>query len=327
MDAHPRRRFVMQIIRIAIWTIIAIALIKVAFFPNQEKNEGIIGQGNFELPTVEVTRGSIENTQEFEATVLRDDAKPIKSSAEGTIVKIFTANGAAVNEGDRILQVRSEVTVGSNNPEEGASTAYKWIDIYAPTAGTVRVDAIENQTVSVGEALGEIEATTFHASVQLTPDKLYRLQGIPSEATLTIKNGPAPFTCTGLRTASITSTTQSGGTTSRTTSPELRCAIPSDQTVFDGLKATLTIAGESVSDALTLPATAVEGRFREGNVYLPAETPGGKPTAQKVEIGISDGQYVEVKGGIEEGTSVLEFVPSIDPEDIKDDQTKYGMGE
>lgn len=37
MDAHPRRRFVMQIIRIAIWTIIAIALIKVAFFPNQEK--------------------------------------------------------------------------------------------------------------------------------------------------------------------------------------------------------------------------------------------------------------------------------------------------
>lgn len=323
MDAHPRRHFVMQIIRIVIWTIIAAALIKVAFFPNQEKSEGIIGQGNFELPTVEVTRGSIENTQEFDATVLRDDAKPIKSSAEGTIVKIFTANGATVNEGDRILQVRSEVTVGSSNSEEGA---YKWIDIYAPAAGTVRVDAIENQTVSVAEALGEIEATTFHASVQLTPDKLYRLQGIPGEATLTIKNGPAPFTCTGLRTASITSTTQSGGTTSRTTSPELRCAIPSDQKVFDGLKATLTIAGESVSDALTLPATAVEGRFREGNVYLPADTPGGKPTAQKVEIGISDGQYVEIKGGIEEGTSVLEFVPSIDPEDIKDDQTEYGRG-
>lgn len=316
MEAHPTRQFVLQILRLIVWTIIAVALVKFAFFPAQQDDESIHGQGVFELPTVTVTRGSIENTQTFPAAIARDDTKTFKATAEGVIVKFFVADGASVGEGDRLLQIRSEKTTTPTDPEEAPRTSYSYSNVRAPIAGTVHFDTIEGQAASIGDSLGSIQPARFHASVQLTPDKLYSLQGLPKTAKIIITDGPAPFECTDLHITTVTSTTQGeSGATAQTSSPEMRCAIPADQTVFDGLKAKLTISGESVADTLMLPITAIEGRYREGNVYLPAKQPGGKPKPVKVKIGINDGSFVQITDGLKEGAAVLEFVPSIDPDE------------
>ena len=53
--------------------------------------------------------------------------------------------------------------------------------------------------------------------------------------------------------------------------PQLRCDIPESELVFDGVKAKLIIHGGQTSNALLVPVTAVEGRFKTGNVYLPVD--------------------------------------------------------
>ncbi|MDD7504951.1 MAG: HlyD family efflux transporter periplasmic adaptor subunit [Actinomycetaceae bacterium] len=325
MKAHPTRTFVLQIIKIIVWIVIAAALVKFAFFPAQEEMPTIAGQGDFTLPTVAVERGDIENTQKFDGTIVRDESSAFKASAEGTINYLFVGDGASVNKGERVLQIRSEAAVTSDDPEAEPTTAVRYTDVIAPASGIIHLDAMIGQATTIGDLLGSIEPSTFHAAVPLTADQLYTLQGAPTEAEILITDGPAPFTCTNLRTTTVASAATgddaSGAAPQASSTPELRCDIPTDQQVFDGLKAKLTITGESATDVLVVPTTAVEGRFREGNVYLPSEDPKAKPQAVKVGIGINDGEYVEITSGIDEGAEILQFVPS-----LEDDENQDGDG-
>ncbi|QRV02596.1 efflux RND transporter periplasmic adaptor subunit [Arcanobacterium phocisimile] len=339
MEAHPTRKLIFSIIRLMIGAVIAVALVKFAFFPHQEPVKELQGQGQFVLPTLTAERGDIKNDTTFDATVLRDEAKSVKSTAEGEIVHFFVADGAQVEQGAPLLQVKTTTTEQVNvtvpaSEENGAEggveqqsvTSISYNNVLAPMSGTVSFDAMLKQQVTYNDALGTIVPASFHASVNVTPDQLYALQSIPQEAEVVIADGPAPFMCTNLHTTSAKSTGQSADGASQSSTPILTCDIPVDQTVFDGIKAKLNIAGEQVTDALLLPVTAVEGRFREGKVYLPAEGNGSDPTPVVVKLGINDGSRVVITEGLDENTEVLEFVPrtSQDDQDPNDPMTMMG---
>ncbi|USR79798.1 efflux RND transporter periplasmic adaptor subunit [Arcanobacterium pinnipediorum] len=339
MEAHPTRKLIFSILRLIIGAVIAVALTKFAFFPDQETSKPLVGQGQFVLPTVSAQRGDIKNDTQFEATVLRDESKAVKSTAEGEIVHFFVADGAQVEQGAPLLQVKTTVTEQIMAPaaksedsederdsEPSTVTSVSYNNVVAPIAGTVHFDAIIKQHVTYNDPVGTIVPASFHATVNVTPDQLYALQSIPQEAQLAIANGPAPFTCTNLRTTSVKSASQSGDGISQGSSPVLICDIPGDQTVFDGIKATLNIAGEQVTDALLLPVTAVEGRFREGKVYLPMQDITDEPTAVVVKLGINDGKRVVITEGLDEQTEVLEFVPRKSQESDDSEVPPYPMG-
>ncbi|WP_216382727.1 efflux RND transporter periplasmic adaptor subunit [Arcanobacterium phocae] len=322
MEAHPTRKLIFSILRLIIAAVIAVALVKFAFFPSHKAEKELQGQGQFVLPTVTAQRGDVKNDTQFEATILRDDAKAIKSSAEGEIVHFFVADGTQVEQGAPLLQVKSTTSVEvtpSNAVSNGdeptgpaepqTSTTVTYNNVVAPSAGTVNFDAMLKQHVSYNDSLGTIVPATFHANVNVTPDQLYSLQSIPQQAEVAITNGPAPFMCTNLHTTSVKSSSANGEGGAQSSIPLLTCDIPADQTVFDGIKATLNIAGEEVTDALLLPVTAVEGRFREGKVYLPAKDGKGEPSPVVVKLGINDGKMVVITEGLDEETEVLEFVP------------------
>lgn len=84
-------------------------------------------------------------------------------------------------------------TVTENKPKVVTQT------VRAGTAGVVHVSVLKDQVVSVGDAVGTVAPGTLSVQGTLTPDQQYRLIGAPGEATVTLKGGPAPFTCTGLR--------------------------------------------------------------------------------------------------------------------------------
>lgn len=328
MEAHPTRTLVLQILRLLVWAVIAVALVKFAFFPAQERQEEFQPQGVFELPSVMPERGNIENTMTLNATVLRDEAATVKSTESGEVVWLYVENGATVGKGAPILQVKKTTTTEPTNPEEMPVTRETYHDVYAPAPGTLTLDALVGQAVEIGQAIGSIVPDSFHAQVQVTPDQLYTLQSLPESATLSITDGPAPFECTGLRTVTgpVQTNQEQEDPSSETTGPQLRCSIPSDQTVFDGVKASLEIAGGEVNDVLILPVTAVEGRFREGIVYIPGETPTDKPTKKTVGLGLSDGVMIEITEGLSEDDLVLEFVPRSDLDDEGSDDFEYVGG-
>ncbi|MDO5721766.1 MAG: efflux RND transporter periplasmic adaptor subunit [Actinomycetaceae bacterium] len=329
MPSLPSRTFVMQILRLIVWVVIAVALVKIAFFPTQKAEETLGVQGTFTLPTTTVQKGDIENNISLTGTVVRDEIKPAKATESGEIVWLYAEDGDTVGVDAPILQVRKTTEPDLSQPlAEGQAPPAPEVtyhDVYATSAGTLRLNALMGQSVQIGEEIGSIVPNTFHLEVPVTPDKLYSLTGLPDTATIAITDGPAPFECTGLKTVTATSGSASSEAGQHSnTGPQIRCQIPTDQTVYDGTKGKLRISGGSASDVLVIPVSAVEGRFREGYVYLPTADPKTKPEKVLVKLGISDGKMIEVKEGLSLDQEILEFVPRGSNEDDTDENSDGG---
>jgi membrane fusion protein, macrolide-specific efflux system len=172
--------------------------------------------------------------------------------------------------------------------------------------------ALVGQLFSVGDAVGQIAPPSFHVSGSLAPEQLYRLLEQPTEAEVSITGGPAPFTCTGLTITTPLAGQDSSGDGS-SSGPTVTCGVPPEIVVFSGLTAQITIAGGVAENVLTVPITAVEGTSETGNVYF--VLPDGSTEVRPVSLGLNDGISVEVKTGLAEGDTILEFVPGAVPID------------
>ena len=185
------------------------------------------------------------------------------------------------------------------------------------------------QQFAIGDTVASVAPSTFSAVAALSADQMYRLQEAPSTATVTIKNGPAPFECSDVKLVSPTGKTQdpknpgaSDNSATASTDLKARCAIPSDQTVFAGLQVSIEMTTGSATGVLAVPVSAVEGRYQTGTVYVPTSDP-ANPEKRSVTLGLTDGKMVEVKDGLEEGEEILEFTPTA-TKDNQDDP--YGPG-
>ena len=305
--------------KLLLTVVIAAALVKIAFFPTVKAEETDIPDPSMEFGqlTVSPEVGTISNQLSLEGTVESDPATPVKVTFEGEVSVIYIADGVQVAEGDAILLLRRQmpgekvVTYDEEGNEIVSEGPPVWWTktIYAPTAGTLKLNALEGQQFAIGDQIGLVQPPTYSAVATLTPDQMYRIQSVPETATITIKNGPAPFECTGLRIVTPEAPADPanpGGTTG--TNIQARCAIPADQMVFVGLQVTMDIVAGEAADVLTLPASAVVGRYQTGIVFKPTDNP-DEPEKVAVTLGITDGQRVQILDGITESDEVLEFVP------------------
>lgn len=279
------RKWVLPILSLIVFGAIAASLVKVAFFPD-ETASGERPTTQIADPVVPVERSSIVSELDVAGTVARDAPVPLRSDVEGTVTEALVVDGQRVEAGQVLFRVKTDYPV-------------RTIDLVAPFAGDLSdVALVKNQRASVGVEYGKLTPLTFHVLGTIQPVQLYRLINAPTEASLSIAGGPAPFTCTGL-------TVQ----VAEDASTSVRCAIPADQTVFAGLPATIGITIGQVDDALVVPATAVQGGAESGLVWV--DNGEGETEERAVTLGVSDGVMIEVTEGLEEGDMIRQFVPGI----------------
>lgn len=312
----------LDIIKIVIWAVIALMLIKIAFFPPSEagKDTATAPDANFEESVVAVTKGDVASTVSAQGVVQQDAASGLKATIEGTIKRIAVTEGQDVQAGQQLVQIQQAVTGEDSyvTDSEGnetvvpGRTTYNTQWVTAPANGKVHLSVVTNQSVNAGDNLGSVQPATYSVVAQLTPDQMYRIVTMPETARVAIKNGPPAFDCVGLKvdTGAGTSSTDEGTTA---TNIEARCTIPADVRVFPGQNATVTINAGEAKGVLTVPATAIEGRYQKGIAYLPD----GKQ--KDVEIGLCDGTVVEIRAGLSEGDEILEYVPSDEDEGMECD--------
>lgn len=298
-----------DIVKVVAWCVIALALVKLAFFPAGVKDTTQNPSADFQESTVTVEKGSVTSSVSADGTITQDGAGGLKAPIEGTIISIAVGEGQEVGAGARIAQIRQEIPGEDSYREDSEGnpivipgrTNYRSQWVTAPVAGTVHLTAVLNQSVNAGDSIGNIQPKTHAVVAQLTADQMYRLTSMPESAHVSVKNGPQPFDCTGLKISTNTGSATEDGVTA--TNIEARCPIPADIRVFPGQSATLTINAGEAKDVLVVPATAVEGRYQKGYVYLP------DGTQKEVEIGLTDGNMVEIRSGLKEGEEILEYVP------------------
>lgn len=316
------RSVVWPLLRLAFLAIIAVALVKVAFFPDAAASQAggdLPPTASMEEPLVAATVGTVRNDLSLTGQVLPDDAVAVRSTQTGTVSRILASNGQGVSAGSELYVVRVETPATQPN-EDGSLPAptTRYFTIAAPAAGVLTgFEVLLNQELQVGTETGSVQPATFHVDAPLTAQEQYRLTTQPTEAQVQIPGGPAPFTCSGLQV--LQPATGSGGGASGgdgatgVSTATARCQVPAEVRVFSGLAADVTIAGGVAEDVLMLPTTAVLGSADTGRVVRIGAD--GAQEEVQVELGLTDGQVIEIRSGLADGEQVLQFVPGGEPLD------------
>lgn len=305
------RKWVFPTIRIFIFLAIAAALVKLAFFSGAiSPSNPAVPTGQISEPLITVESGTITNDVTLSATISADAAVPVKATLAGEVKKVLVLQGQAVDAATPVATIRSESVSDAGTP------VVKTVTLNAGAVGTLSsISVIVGQIVAVGDLIGQVAPPTFSVSGSLAPEQQYRLLNRPTEATVAITGGPAPFTCTGLTITSPLagsaptgdpSADQGAGATAPS-GTSIRCAVPSGVTVFGGLAAKLTVSGGVAENVLVVPITAVEGTAQSGVTYSMKDD--GTTAKHPISLGLSDGTNVQVIDGLQKGDEIMQFVP------------------
>ena len=349
------KRYLLTGLKVLLALVVTAALVKLAFFPDSEQTTPTAAQTGFSVstPLVTVTKADVKSAVDIDGQVVADAPTQVPATSVGTVARLYFDNGATVTSGEPILTIKKTETVtttdnGSNgstgtngssdskgtngsadSSDSAADTTPKttekvtYIDVYAPTTGTINYSVIKDQETTVGTSIASISTGTYSATGTISASQQYQLTQAPTSATLTIKSGPAPFACGTLKIGAGTASSSTNSTAAPkdstdtssgdATTVQVRCAVPADKKVFPGLKATISIAVGEAKGALTVPLTAVQGNYATGKVWLvPDPTKPTKTVETTVKLGINDGNQIVVTSGLKEGDSILQFVPGQD---------------
>lgn len=317
------RKWIFPILRLVILAAVAVALVKIAFFPDvAEANDPAQPTGQIVEPQVPVAVGTITNDVTLPGTINADPAVPVRATALGAVDEVFFGAGQSVTKGDKLFDIKVETPQDpiEETDAKGIITVTQpkpvisYEKVFAPADGVLSsLTVIPGQSVAVGDTSGQVAPPTFSVSGSLSPEQQYRLVTQPTEASVAITNGPAPFTCTGLTITTPLAGADAGGSGDGAggagggTGTTVHCAIPPEVTVFPGLSAQITIAGGKAEDVLVVPTTAVKGTAETGVVWL--ALPDGTTEERPVTLGMNDGTNVEVTEGLAEGDLINQFVP------------------
>lgn len=360
------RRAVFRTLWLLIGLVVAISLFKLAFTGSKVDAEESPLTPTGKAPAEEVVaeKGTISNTLKVDGTIVIDKPVAVTAPASGVLAHKYADTGAKVEKGDRLFQVRveeesvtgpeteaepepktedpaerGEQAAQGPEPAPPAKPTYRWFTVVAPASGTVGTYATGLMEETAEDAVVvSVKRETFHAVGAITPLDRYRLASDPDKATVEIKGGPKPFTCTHLTVGeAATETVESGsepeggemgmpegeGGGESEAGSRISCVVPRKVTVYDGLTMTMSIdAGKSDGKVVVIPVTSVKGLFGEGTVWLLGED--GTPTEHPVTLGETDGKQVEVTSGLKSGDRVLRYVPGSAPEPEGGEEMMYG---
>ena len=171
-STSPRFQKIIALIKTGVWIIIAISLVKFAFFPStgaDQSDHPLDPNANYGQMTVSPTKADITNTVSVNGNIENDPSTAVKATGAGTVNYIAVSDGTYVEAGAMILQVRKE-NISESAPATDAegntvpaqpTTTYTYTDITAPASGTLHLSALLGQRFSIGDQLGTIAPSTL----------------------------------------------------------------------------------------------------------------------------------------------------------------------
>ncbi|CAL9540731.1 hypothetical protein SUDANB121_04251 [Nocardiopsis dassonvillei] len=294
--------------------------------PGEEDfTDGALDVGGVPYP---VELGTIDSVMVLDATVQAEPGRSVKAQQGGQVVHLWVTDGAEVEQGAPILNVKitEEPAPGAGGEGgEPAAPVTREVSLYAPVDGKVSglADVQVGDIVEPGAVVASVAPDVYRAVATIPANDLYRFYEEPKDILLEIKNGPPPTPCDFLTLGAA----QSGGGEEQPSTDEfgfpmedggggggaggeLACRVPSDVQVFEGVQGKLSISTGRAENVVVVPVTSVRGTTGEGEVIVVAED--GTEEVRTVELGISDGSFIEVVSGVEVGEQVMDPIP-LDP--------------
>ncbi len=230
--------------------------------------------------TYTATTGTISNALSFSGTLALIDSASYSAGEAATVRTVYVKAGDAVKKGDRLVRLsngesytadfdgRVNVVNCEDGDEVSRDTLLVQIADFSRMQVSFRVDEYDISDVSVGDRC-TITATatekTFESNVE-----------------------------------SINYISSSSGNVAYYTAV---ARVNVDEGVYPGMQVTVTIPQEEAENVVVLKLDALS--FSDENkafVYMMGED--GTMTENEVEVGVSNGNYVEIRSGLKDGDTV-----------------------
>ena len=226
------------------------------------------------------TTGSISNALSFSGNLSLVSSDSYSASSASTVRTVYVSAGDEVSEGDKLVRLANGQTVEAGL--DGRVNA---------------VSVAEGDPVAAGAALVQVADFT-HLKVQLRVDE-YDIsdvqvgQACSVTATATEKTFDSEI-------ASIDYISASGGNVAYYSAVAY---VDVDEGVYPGMQVTVSIPQEEAENVVVLKLDALSFDAQNSAfVYMYDET--GALAEVPVEVGVSNGNYVEIKSGLSDGDVV-----------------------
>jgi hypothetical protein len=267
---------------------------------------------------IAVRRGDIDVVLTLSGSIVARPTFTIAAPGAGSIHLLATPKNPSSNP-TQIAQI-----------DEGGDATILLLPAFAGFDGWLTKDG---DAVTGGLPVASAYYSGFAVEATIPTSDLYRFYGSIGDMQAQVSHGPGPFACpqfgslgpSGVpvvvdapgQTAEPDSTP--GGETgqalpapdSGSTPIVLLCAAPRDLTLFSGMPAILAVSTAQAHDVMVLPVEAIAGSSQRGRVTL--IKPDGSKEMREIQLGITDGIFIQIKSGLNVGDVVAVPGPFLAP--------------
>ena len=281
-----RRR---KIVKRLIWTLVLLLLVGVAGWSVYSK---LMSDYKITYDPYTATTGSISNSLSFTGSMQLINSATYTASSGGKVREVYVSKGDAVKEGDKLMRLsygemieaEFDGTVSSINVEKGeeieAGDSLLTVADFDHMKVSVRVGESNISQVAEGQAC-RVTVSSAGATFDATIDSI--------DYVSYTGNNVAYYT-------GIVKVDTSGA-----------------DNIWPGMQATVTVPLEEAKDVTVLKMEALS-TARNNTAYVYKETASGEMEEVTVTVGVSNGNYVEIKDGITAGETVYKIAEKAEEE-------------
>lgn len=230
--------------------------------------------------TYTATTGSISNSLSFSGSFALKNSEILYSSSEATVRTIYVAAGDDVKEGDKIMRL-------SNGDILKAS--------FDGRINTL--DVSEGDTVAANTQLAQVvDFNTLSVSIRVDEYDISEVY-VGQDCTVTSTSQEKSFETT------ISSINYVSGSSGNVAYYTAIADVTVDEGIYPGMQASVTIPQESVENVVILKMDALSFDFNN-QAYVWMQDENGELYQVEVEVGVDNGNYVEIKSGLTDGDTV-----------------------
>ncbi len=278
-----------KIVKRLIWMLVVLMLVGAAGWSVYSK---LISDYKITYDPYTATTGSISNSLSFTGSMQLINSASYTASSDGKVREVYVSKGDAVKEGDKLIRL------------SGGET------IEAEFDGTVSSVSVEKgEEIQAGDSLLTV-ADFDHMKVSVRVGESNIGQVAEGQACrVTVSSAGATFDAT---IDSIDYVSYTGNNVAYYTGI-VNVDTSGADNIWPGMQATVTVPLEEAKDVTVLKMEALS-TARDNTAYVYKENASGEMEEVTVTVGVSNGNYVEIKEGIVAGETVYKIAEKVEEE-------------
>lgn len=281
-DTKKKKKSRKKIVKRIIWTVIILLVVGVALWSVYSK---LRSDYKITYDPYTVTTGSISNSLSFTGNMQLIDSAAYTADADVKVREIYVAVGDKVKDGQKLMRLSNGTT------------------IEAEFDGTVSAVAVEKgDDVKNGDALLTVaDFDHMQVSVRVGESNISEVS-VGQACKVTVSSANATFESV---IGAIDYSTYTGNNVAYYTA-KVDVDTSKAENVWPGMQATVTITLQEAQNVTVLKMDALS-TARNNTAYVYKEKENGEMEEVPVTVGVSNGNYVEIKSGVTAGETVYKI--------------------